>query len=42
LSRHSSGGREAIVKAHADARAQLDAVYASERLPFDGDLFVGY
>ena len=38
--RHNSGGRGAIVKAYTDAGAQVDAVYASERLklPFGRSL----
>ncbi|MGE3856721.1 MAG: hypothetical protein AB7G21_07175 [Dehalococcoidia bacterium] len=42
--RHQSAGREMIVKSYADARAQLDAIYASGRLklPFAGVLLFGY
>jgi hypothetical protein len=42
--RHQSGGREMVVKSYADARAQLDAIYASGRLalPFSGVLLFGY
>lgn len=42
--RHQSSGREIAVRAYEDARAQLDAIYASERLrlPFTGTLLVGY
>jgi hypothetical protein len=42
--RHSSGGREVVVRAYADTRSQLDAIYASERLklPFVGVLLLGY
>lgn len=42
--RHQSSGREIVVRAYEDARAQLDAIYASERLrlPFTGTLLVGY
>ena len=42
--RHSSAGRPVVVPAYADTRAQLDAIYASERLklPFRGVLLVGY
>ncbi|PKB32454.1 hypothetical protein [Pseudonocardia alni] len=42
--RHKSGGRDVVVRAYADTRSQLDAIYASERLklPFAGVLLVGY
>lgn len=42
--RHQSGGREVVVPAFKDARDQVDAIYASQRLrlPFDGVLLVGY
>src|SRR5262249_23248076 len=42
--RHMSGGREVSVASFAEARAILDAVYASGRLrlPFDGVLLFGY
>jgi hypothetical protein len=42
--RHQSSGREVVVHAYADTRAQLDAIYASERLqlPFAGVLLIGY
>lgn len=42
--RHSSGGREVVVRAYADTRSQLDAIYASERLklPFVGVFLLGY
>lgn len=39
-----AGGRPSEVRAYDDARAMLDAVYASRRLPlpFTGVLLVGY
>lgn len=42
--RHQSAGRQVAVHAYQDARAQLDAIYASDRLrlPFTGTLLVGY
>jgi hypothetical protein len=42
--RHMSGGRQVSVASFAEARAILDAVYASGRLrlPFDGVLLFGY
>ena len=42
--RHQSGGRQVTVRAYEDTRAQLDAIYASERLrlPFVGTLLLGY
>jgi hypothetical protein len=42
--RHLSGGREVRVASFAEARAILDAVYASGRLrlPFEGVLLFGY
>jgi hypothetical protein len=42
--RHLSGGREIAVQAYREARDQLNAIYASQRLrlPFDGVLLVGY
>jgi len=42
--RHQSGGKPIVVKSYRDARDQLDAVYASQRLrlPFEGLLLFGY
>lgn len=42
--RHQSSGREVTVRAYQDARSQLDAIYASQRLrlPFGGVLLLGY
>lgn len=42
--RHLSSGKPIVVRAYEDTRAQLDAIYASERLklPFRGVLLVGY
>lgn len=42
--RHQSSDREVVVHPYADTRAQLDAIYASERLrlPFAGVLLIGY
>lgn len=42
--RHQSGGKPIVVKSYRDARDQLDAIYASERLllPFEGVLLFGY
>jgi len=42
--RHQSGAREVTVRAYSDARAQLHAIYASQRLqlPFAGVLLIGY
>lgn len=42
--RHRSGARDVTVKAYSDTRAQLNAIYASQRLtlPFEGVLLVGY
>jgi hypothetical protein len=42
--RHKSGPREVTVRAYVDTRAQLNAIYASQRLrlPFDGVLLIGY
>ena len=42
--RHQSGGREVVVHSYQDAKDQLDAIYASQRLklPFEGVLLFGY
>lgn len=42
--RHQSAGKPIVVKSYRDARDQLDAVYASQRLrlPFEGVLLFGY
>jgi hypothetical protein len=42
--RHWSGGRQLSVKSFHEARALLDAIYASGRLhlPFEGLLLFGY
>lgn len=42
--RHLSGGKEMEVASYRDAKAQLDAIYASGRLhlPFKGVLLFGY
>lgn len=42
--RHQSGGKPIAVKSYRDARDQLDAIYASQRLrlPFEGVLLFGY
>jgi len=42
--RHKSGGKPIAVKSYRDARDQLDAIYASQRLrlPFEGVLLFGY
>jgi hypothetical protein len=41
---HKSGGRPVVVHSYADSQAQLDAIYASQRLqlPFKGVLLFGY
>lgn len=41
---HRSGGRPVVVHSFEDARDQLDAIYASQRLrlPFEGVLLFGY
>lgn len=42
--RHQSGGKPIVVESYRDAKALLDAVFASGRLqlPFDGVLLFGY
>jgi hypothetical protein len=42
--RHQSSGREVTVRAYHEARGQLEAIYASQRLrlPFEGVLLLGY
>lgn len=42
--RHKSGGKNVVVHSYADAKDQLDAIYASQRLqlPFEGVLLFGY
>lgn len=42
--RHKSGGRNISVQSYSEAKNQLDAIYASERLrlPFSGLLLFGY
>lgn len=41
---HKSGGKPIVVRSYQDAKDQLDAIYASQRLPlpFDGVLLSGY
>jgi hypothetical protein len=41
---HKSGGKNVIVRSYEDAKGQLDAIYASQRLqlPFEGILLFGY
>jgi hypothetical protein len=41
---HKSGGKPIVVRSYQDAKDQLDAIYASQRLrlPFDGVLLFGY
>lgn len=41
---HKSGGKPIVVKSYGEAKEQLDAVYASQRLrlPFEGILLFGY
>lgn len=42
--RHKSNGREVVVSSYQEAKDQLDAIYASQRLmlPFEGVLLFGY
>jgi hypothetical protein len=42
--RHKSGGKDIVVRSYDDAKAQIDAIYASQRLrlPFEGVLLIGY
>jgi hypothetical protein len=42
--RHTSGGREVLVRAHKECADLLSALYASQRLPlpFHGVLLIGY
>ena len=42
--RHKSGGKDIVVHSYAEAKDQLDAIYASQRLrlPFEGILLFGY
>jgi hypothetical protein len=41
---HKSGGKDIVVRSYDDAKDQLDAIYASQRLqlPFEGVLLFGY
>jgi hypothetical protein len=41
---HKSGGKPIVVRSYHDAKEQLDAIYASQRLqlPFEGVLLFGY
>jgi hypothetical protein len=41
---HKSGGKQIVVHSYADAKHQMDAIYASQRLrlPFAGVLLFGY
>ena len=41
---HKSGGKPVVVRSYNDAKDQLDAIYASQRLrlPFEGLLLFGY
>lgn len=41
---HQSGGRPVVVRSYNDAKDQIDAIYASQRLrlPFEGLLLFGY
>ena len=42
--RHKSSGKDIVVHSYAEAKDQLDAIYASQRLrlPFEGILLFGY
>jgi hypothetical protein len=42
--RHKSGGKNIVVRSYDDAKDQIDAIYASQRLqlPFEGVLLFGY
>lgn len=42
--RHVNKGKEVVVQSYSDAKDQLDANYASQRLrlSFDGILLIGY
>ena len=42
--RHMNKGKEVVVQSYSDAKDQLDAIYASQRLrlPFEGILLFGY
>ena len=42
--RHKSGGKDITVRSYHDAKEQLNAIYASQRLrlPFEGVLLFGY
>ena len=42
--RHQSGGRPVVVRSYNEAKDQIDAIYASQRLqlPFAGVLLFGY
>lgn len=42
--RHKSGGKDIAVRSYHDAKDQVDAIYASQRLrlPFEGILLFGY
>jgi hypothetical protein len=41
---HQSGGKAIVVRSYEDAKDQIDAIYASQRLrlPFEGILLFGY
>jgi hypothetical protein len=41
---HQSSGRPVVVRSYSDAKDQIDAIYASQRLrlPFEGVLLFGY
>jgi hypothetical protein len=41
---HKSGGRPIVVRSYEEAKDQIDAIYASQRLqlPFEGVLLFGY
>lgn len=41
---HTSGGKQIVVRSYEDAKHQMDAIYASQRLrlPFAGVLLFGY
>jgi hypothetical protein len=43
-SHHKSGDKNVVVRSYDEAKDQLDAIYASQRLrlPFDGVLLFGY
>jgi hypothetical protein len=41
---HKSSGKPIVVRSYDEAKAQIDAIYASQRLqlPFEGILLFGY